>query len=337
MNILLTGVGRRNYLVKYFKDALREINGRVHAMNSTMDTPGMREADVAVQAPLASDQSYEVFLLDYCVQYNIQLIISLFDIEVLKLARLKNRFKDKNIEIVVADETVMEYANDKWRLQDFLRERNFLTQPAFIEWDEWEQAVALNKIKFPVFVKPRCGMGSIGVYRADDPNETLFYWNIAKKEIANSYVKDSTQDQQNAVMIQCALPGHEYGLDVINDLDGNYVTTIVKKKMAMRSGETDVAEVVHEPILEQLGEKLARITKHPANMDVDVFFDGVKAYVLELNPRFGGGYPFSHQAGVNLPLAIIRWSVDRNADLCHLLNAKYGTKAAKGIEMYGWT
>lgn len=29
--------------------------------------------------------------------------------------------------------------------------------------------------------------------------------------------------------------------------------------------------------------------------------------VLELNPRFGGGFPFSYEAGVNLPKAIIQW------------------------------
>ena len=28
---------------------------------------------------------------------------------------------------------------------------------------------------------------------------------------------------------------------------------------------------------------------------------------LEMNPRFGGGYPFSHTLGANFPLAIIEW------------------------------
>jgi carbamoyl-phosphate synthase large subunit len=36
--------------------------------------------------------------------------------------------------------------------------------------------------------------------------------------------------------------------------------------------------------------------------------------VLELNPRFGGGYPFTHRAGANLPAALIAWAAGETID-----------------------
>lgn len=43
-------------------------------------------------------------------------------------------------------------------------------------------------------------------------------------------------------------------------------------------------------------------------MDCDVLVTGGgRISVLELNPRFGGGYPYSHVAGANIPAAIVSW------------------------------
>jgi len=47
--------------------------------------------------------------------------------------------------------------------------------------------------------------------------------------------------------------------------------------------------------------------KHCGNLDVDCFESNGKIYVLEMNCRFGGQYPFSHLAGVNYPAAIVCW------------------------------
>ena len=40
------------------------------------------------------------------------------------------------------------------------------------------------------------------------------------------------------------IKGPEYGLDIVNDLDGKYRGVSVKQKLAMRSGETDKAITV---------------------------------------------------------------------------------------------
>ena len=44
-NILLTAVGRRAYLVEYFKEVLKGTGGKVYAANSVRDTTGLMAAD----------------------------------------------------------------------------------------------------------------------------------------------------------------------------------------------------------------------------------------------------------------------------------------------------
>ena len=65
-------------------------------------------------------------------------------------------------------------------------------------------------------------------------------------------------------------------------------------------------------------------------MDCDIFMVDGKPYVLEMNARFGGGYPFSHLGGCNLPKAIVQWAKGENADPSDL-EAKVGIKAFKEL------
>ena len=79
------------------------------------------------------------------------------------------------------------------------------------------------------------------------------------------------------------------------------------RKHAMRAGETDIAETVDDtpfqPIIQTLSQSLA----HIGNLDVDILVQNGTKYVLEMNARFGGQYPFAHLAGVNYPEQIIKW------------------------------
>ena len=99
MNILLTSVGRRTYMVNYFKEAL-EGKGLVHATNS-VETNAMKIADKTVLTPLIYDGNYIDFLLEYCLKNNIKAVISLFDVDLAVLAKNKQKFADNNITLVV--------------------------------------------------------------------------------------------------------------------------------------------------------------------------------------------------------------------------------------------
>jgi carbamoyl-phosphate synthase large subunit len=335
INVLLTGVGRRTYLINYFKEELRIVGGKVFASNSSPLAPALYEADEFIISPLAHDENYESFLLDFCKKNRIDLVISLFDIELPIISLLKTKFKNEGITIIVGDSWLIEMTNDKWKTYLFLKENGFNHVPIYTNLALAYEALKNNEIALPLFIKPRWGMGSIAVYKADNIEELNFYFRKVKREIGMSYLKyDSASDIENAVLIQPALKGEEYGLDIINDLDGNYCTTVVKKKLTMRSGETDAAEVVNEPLLVELGKTISSLTKHPSIMDTDVFFDGKTACVLELNPRFGGGYPFTHMSGVNLPRAIIEWHQNKNINVEKMLTPKIGVVSMKGVSLH---
>ena len=131
------------------------------------------------------------------------------------------------------------------------------------------------------------------------------------------------------IMIQEKLTGNEYGLDVMNDLSGNFVAVSVKQKLAMRAGETDKAVTRDLPALREIGKKIGENLNHIGNLDVDIMQRKNGDYcVLELNPRFGGGFPFSYEAGVNLPKAIMMWLKGEEVPT-EILTPKYEKMFAK--------
>ena len=154
-------------------------------------------------------------------------------------------------------------------------------------------------------IKPRFGSQSISVEYVSDKEDLASVYHSVLEKYKKSNIGARSEDQ--LLLIQQKVLGVEYGLDIINDLNGSHVNTIVKEKHSMRSGETDVATVRDDERLYELGEKIAKNLKHISIVDADVFVSGDIVYALELNPRFGGGYPFSHIAGANLPKAIISW------------------------------
>lgn len=304
MNILLSSVGRRSYMVRYFKEALGK-NGFVHASNSEQ-TYAMQIADNSVITPLIYDATYIDFLFDYCKKNDINAIVPLFDIDLPVLSKYKKEFESEGIKIIVPDLDFVRICNDKWLTYVFLKENGFNTPYTSLSVDDVIGALKNGLLKFPLMIKPRWGMGSIGIFEVDSKNELLILYNKTLNIIKESYLYyESKQDIEKSIIIQEKINGQEFGLDIFNDLSGNMLCCVPKKKLVMRAGETDCAEIIKNDELEAMGERLSKLTKHIGNLDVDCFYANRKFYILELNCRFGGQYPFSHLAGVNFPKAII--------------------------------
>ena len=329
MNILLTSVGRRTYMVNYFKEALNGI-GLVHAANSA-ETYSISVADKSVITPLIYDENYIEFLLNYCLKNNIKAVISLFDIDLPVLAKNKKRFAEHGISVIVSDLDFIQICNDKWLTYNYLRENGFSTPISFLTVQDTLDAIVNNEINFPLIIKPRWGMGSIGIFQADNEEELKILYKKTLNSINGSYLKfESQQAPENSIIIQEKLLGNEYGLDIFNNLKGDLLTCVPKRKLAMRAGETDSAEIIGNSKLFEIGTKLSQLSKHIGNLDVDCFLIGKEFFILEMNCRFGGQYPFTHLAGANFPKVLINMILNEEIEKKNL-QVKTGTIGIKDL------
>lgn len=329
MNVMLTSVGRRAYLVKYFKEILGN-DGKVFVCNSDDKSIAFKYADEKVISPLIYDSNYILFLLEYCKENRIDIVISLFDIDLLMLAKHKKQFEKIGTKVIVSDPTIIEVCNDKWKTYRFLIDNGFHAPMSFLDINEVIEKISERKLSYPVVVKPRYGCGSISVAIAYDEEDLRYLTKKANEDIANSYLKYESAVTNDKVIYQECLIGQEYGADIINDLNGETQNVIIRKKLAMRSGETDIAQLVDEPNIKETLIRLGKITKHIANMDCDIFLVNSVPYVLEMNARFGGGYPFSHMGGCNLPKAIVKWAKGEPVDK-EIISARTGITGYKEI------
>lgn len=331
MNVLLTSVGRRSYLVEYFQQTIGS-QSKVVATNSEALTSGMIVADKSYTVPRVDSDEYIPRLLEICQENNIGLVVSLFDIDLPYLAKARKQFLDRGIQVVVSEPKVIEIANDKWHTYLFLTEQNIATPRTYLSLSNALTDLDNKEIDFPVIVKPRWGMGSLSVFKADSRDELEFFYHYAVRQIEKSYLSIlSKDDLENSVLVQEFIAGREYGLDVFNNLNGDLIQTISKQKLAMRSGETDIAEVIHDERLSTVGSQLSKVLSHRGNLDVDVLENSAgQLFILEMNARFGGGYPFSHLAGADFPRALIEMTEGKEVNPFKI---EYGTVGLKSIQL----
>lgn len=327
MNILFTCAGRRTYLLKYFKENLAD-GDKVVATDMQLSAPALQVADVKLQVPAVYDPEYVNITLNICKEQQIDVLLSLNDLELPILAENKSRFEELGVKVIVSDPQVIDIAFDKYKTAQWVEALGLSSPKTYVRLEDAKRALAAGEIEFPLFMKPRWGSGSIGLESIADMEELDIYYNLLLKKIKKTILATASVGDEY-IMIQEKLTGKEFGLDIMNDLNGRNVGVSVKQKLAMRAGETDKAVTVDIPEVREMGRKIGEALGHIGNLDVDIMQRADGAYcVLELNPRFGGGFPFSYEAGVNMPKAIIQWVKGEEVEPA-ILQPEYGRMFSK--------
>ena len=312
MNVLITSAGRRNYLVSCFREALRG-RGRILAADMSPVAPALAAADAAYIVPPATDDDHVDALLKLCREQEVRLLLSVNDEELLALAEHRTEFAAVGTHVLVSSPQVVRSCLDKLEMGTVLASHGIDSPSSVVVPAEGSVADLLAGFELPLVVKHRRGSASSGFEVVHDLAELEAILELARSR-ARRAVDGPQQDQTAEMVVQAYVPGDEFGLDIMNDLEGKYVATAVKLKLSMRAGETDRAVTVADAALEALGERIGKALGHVGLLDCDVMVHAGQPYVLDLNPRFGGGYPFSHLAGVDMPAAILEWLSGESPD-----------------------
>lgn len=279
MNILILSVGTRCQLVKYFKDRNNGFK-RVIVTDCSRYAPALYIADKYYISPRIDDSDYLEYINEICLSEKIDVILPLNEME-LEVVSDHCKFFERNGHMVaVSDSDTIRLCKDKYLLYKYLNKNKI----PCVETYSTEDIFSSDNIQFPIMIKERCGAGSVGMIKCYN------------RELLNGYINNSDIE----CIVQPYISGKEYGVDLYIDyISGEIVDIFIKEKIRMRAGETEKSKAIKNEKILKLIEKLTKVIRFKGAIDIDILEDNGEYFILEINPRFGGGYPHAYECGVN--------------------------------------
>ena len=287
MNILITSAGQRVSLVRAFQKELKGLFPGSKVFTTDM-VPQLSSAcnvsDKYFQVKRVTDPAYIDELIELCVQQDIKMIVPTIDTELMVLAKNKERFTEKGIHAIVSSASFIEKCRDKRNTNAFFQQRGI----------DIPKAIDRHNPTFPLFIKPYDGSLSVDIFI------------IHKKEDLREY---HLTNERFLFMEYISKPEHdEYTVDLYFDKTGQLKCVVPRKRIFVRAGEVNKAVTCKNNIVPFLKEKLAHVEGAVGCLTAQFFLNNSTGRIIgiEVNARFGGGYPLSYHAGANYPLWLIQ-------------------------------
>jgi len=286
VNVLITSVSRKVWLVDTFKNALNQMGIEGNVISVDMDTlsAGLYVSDAYYITPPSSDQSFIPKILQICKKENVRLLIPTRNGELLLFAKNKERFRENGVEILVSDPDVIKICNDKYRFYQFLVQKGIPTPKTFLP-----SQVIYTTMEYPLIVKPRYGSGSKNTFKVKNQGELKFFLNYVPEPVVQEFIK-----------------GKEYTVDVLSDFDGKVVTVVPRERIETFGGESFKGKTVKDYGIIKHAKKLAEELGSIGHITIQCVVNEEAINFIEVNPRFGGGAALGIAAGANTPLLILK-------------------------------
>lgn len=286
-NILITSAGKRVALVRAFKDTLKRFfpDAKVYTtdMNPAM-APAAFVSDGCISVPRVTFEYYIGVLQEICLKYNIGLVVPTIDTELSILSANKTIFEKTGTHLCISEYGFIMMCRDKRNTGIFF-EKNGIRVP--LPMDKYNP-------RFPMFAKPYDGSLSSNLHYIRTSEDLTAEILEDPKLIFMEYI-DKREYQ-------------EYTVDMYFGRDHQLKMAVPRERIEIRAGEINKGRTVKRFLEPYIHEHMEYIDGCEGCICGQFFYNQATGDVvgIEINPRFGGGYPLSYAAGANYPEFLIR-------------------------------
>ena len=181
MNVFISSASRKVALVQSFVDAVAQLpmKGKVYAADVNPLSAALYTKAEPVISPKSNDPNYAAWLLEFCKQNEIRLIIPTRDEELELFAQLSPRFKKEGILINISSPETVNTCNDKRKFYDYCNANGFPVPTVYS---------SQSTITFPCFIKGRFGKGARFAFKIEDAAQLNAFSSIAGETIISEFV-----------------------------------------------------------------------------------------------------------------------------------------------------
>lgn len=285
-NVLILSAGRRVELTQAFKRDLKLVASGAKVFATDMQpelSPACQTADACFEVPRVTDINYIDVLKQICIDNGVFLLVPTIDTELLLLSQHKSEFARLGLYILISEYSFIEACRDKRNTAQLFESLN-IDQPKILD---------KNNLIFPCFCKPYDGSCSKGAIALNSESDLT---------------ADLMTDPKNMFMELIPKTYCEYTIDGYYDQTGSLKCLVPRKRIEVRAGEVSKGVTRKNFVYDYLLKRVDHIDGAFGCITFQLFVNENTQSIkgLEINPRFGGGFPLSDAAGAHFSL----WAIE---------------------------
>lgn len=291
MNVLFLGGAKRVSLAEHLINAGKRLGMEISVFTYELDDKvPLASVGTILKGKKWSDSNLFSDLHNQILKNNISIILPFVD-PAIEVAEKLNGENEK-LFIPTCGKDICHIMFDKVLSERWFIEKGFPVPPSFTKDDI---------LTFPVIVKPRMGSASKGVLVIDDAE----HW-------------EKLDNKDNYVIQRYIAVREEYTVDCYVTTKGKIISIVPRIRLQVAGGEVMNTETRRDETLIKLSEKVLKSGDFKGPVTIQYLRDKQSGatYVMEINPRLGGGVIASIEAGADITEFILRDYKDEDLQPC---------------------